>query len=210
MLCSCVPPGGARRNPIGGFDNRVVTPSVLALFESSHERTTPCDPIRSGRSRRGAKCREPTPWERAHAPDPKHRRAEHESGGPRWAALHFLSIAWQARAACINGSSASRSDPRATGDTRQHGSASAAGAVRRRASHPIFPRRAASNEARMTCERMRSQSAEHRLQDPHRRTGSAAKALENRCLKTWLQKRNGLSICSCHPYYGLIVCGGGC
>jgi hypothetical protein len=77
-------------------------------------------------------------------------------------------------------------------------------------SRPDFSRCAASNRVCATCERMRSRSTRAPISDPHRRMGRATKALENRCLKTCFQKRNGLSICSCHPYYGLIVCGGGC
>jgi hypothetical protein len=54
----------------------------------------------------------------AHASNPKHDRAE-RAAALRWAALHFRSVAWQARATCSP--DAPSLEARPTGDHRQDG-----------------------------------------------------------------------------------------
>jgi hypothetical protein len=204
-------PRGATR--LAGSATELLPPGSVHERAAMRGRTAG-DPIRSGAERAGERNAgatlrsEPTRRSRNTA-EPKHRGAERESCGPRRAALHFLSIAWQTRAASTAPLSLAPIPGRRVilGDTPARARALP---FTGEPSQPIFLGAARPTKPGVTCERMRREAREHRLQIRHRRTGSTTKALENRCLKTCLQKRNGLSICSCHPYYGLIVCGGGC
>lgn len=143
-----------------------------------------------------------------HASYPKQCRAERESRALGRAALPFLSLAWQAAARSVDASeSHSETRPRVIIGKREHDRCRCRSSKSRASLIPGAPRPTTLHDSR---ERMRSRSACTLPPDPTPTRGSTTKTLKNRCLKTSFQKRNGLSICSCHPYYGLIVCGGGC